>query len=241
MSGHSHAKTVKRIKEAEAKKRGKAFSKMARVIIMAAREGGGDPANNSKLKLAIEQAKQINMPKENIERAIRRGTGGLDAEKLEAVVFEAYGPAKTAIIIEGITDNKNRTLAEIKQILNQYNGKLATEGSVKWMFERKGVITINNEQKTMNKDNLEMEAIDAGADDIHWHGDILNIYTKPEELEKVKKNLEEKGIKVESSSLDWVAKNMIDVEEKEKESCQKLFEALNENEAVQNIYSNLKI
>jgi len=241
MSGHSHAKTVKRIKEAEAKKRGKAFSKMARVIIMAAREGGGDPANNSKLRLAIEQAKQINMPKENIERAIKRGTGELDAEKLEAVVFEAYGPAKTAIIIEGITDNKNRTLAEIKQILNQYNGKLATEGSVKWMFERKGVITINNEQKTMNKDNLEMEAIDAGADDIHWHGDILNIYTKPEELEKVKKNLEEKGIKIKSSSLDWVAKDMIDVEEKEKESCQKLFEALDENEAVQDIYSNLKI
>jgi len=167
MSGHSHAKTVKRVKEAEDKKRGKAFSKMARVIILAAKERGSDPGSNYKLKMAIDQAKQINMPKENIERAIKKGTGELKGEKLEQFVFEAYGPAKTAIIIEGITDNKNRSLSEIKQILNQYNGKLAGTGSVKWLFERKGTITVDNEQKTINKEDVELTAIEAGAEDIY--------------------------------------------------------------------------
>jgi len=282
MSGHSHAKTVKRVKDAEDKKRGKAFSKIARVIIFAAKEGGGDPGSNYKLKMAIDQARQVNMPKENIERAIKKGTGELTGEKLEQFVFEAYGPEKTAIIIEGITDNKNRSLSEIKQILNQHNGKLAGAGSVKWLFERKGTITVNNEkknrslseikqilnqhngklagagsvkwlferkgtitvnneQKTINKEELELIVIEAGAEDIYWDDDALYIYTNPEELEKVKKNLEEKNIKIESSSLDWVAKKLIELEEKEKESCQKLFEALDENDAVQDIYSNLKI
>lgn len=248
MSGHSHFKTVKRVKEAEDKKRGKAFSKMARVIIVAAKEGGGDPGSNLKLKIAIEQAKQINMPKENIERAIKKGTGELSGEKLEQFVFEAYGPGGIAIIIEGITDNKNRSLGEIKQILTQHNGKLAGGGSVKWLFERKGTITVNNEQRRMNKEELELIVIEAGAEDIYWDSDTLYIYTKPEELEKVKRNLEKKdlpagkaGIKIDSASLDWVAKEMIEVEEKEKQACQKFFEALDENDAVQDIYSNLKL
>jgi len=241
MSGHSHAKTVKRVKEAGDKKRGKAFSKMARVIILAAKEGGGDPGSNYKLKMAIDQARQVNMPKENIERAIKKGTGELTGERLEQFVFEAYGPEKTAIIIEGITDNKNRSLSEIKQILNQYNGKLADSGSVKWLFERKGTITVNNEQETINKEELELTAIEAEAQDIYWHEDLLFIYTKPEELEKVKKNLEEKEIKIESASLDWIAKKTIELEEKEKQTCEKLFEALDENDAVQDIYSNLKL
>lgn len=243
MSGHSHAKTVKRVKEAGDKKRGKAFSKMARVIIFVAKEGGGDPGSNYKLKMAIDQARQVNMPKENIERAIKKGTGELTGERLEQFVFEAYGPEKTAVIIEGITDNKNRSLSEIKQILNQYNGKLADTGSVKWLFERKGAIVINVKAQMSNvkKEDLELMVIEAGAEDIYWHDDILYIYTKPEELEKVKRSLEGKEIKIESSSLDWIAKETIEVGEKEKESCQKLFAALDENDAVQDVYSNLKI
>jgi len=199
---------------------------------------------NPKLRLAIEQARSFAMPKDNIERAIKRGSGELKGAKLEEVIFEAYGPEGIAIIIEGITDNKNRALAEIKQTLNQYKGKLVGEGSVKWMFERKGVITLgmrNQGEYGNNKEELELLAIEVGADDIFWHNDILDIYTKIEDLEKVKKNLEEKGIKIESATLDWVAKEQIEVGEKEKESCQKLFEALDENEAVQEIYSNLKI
>lgn len=186
MSGHSHWKTVKRGKEAEDKKRGQIFSKLSRVISVVVREKGANPEMNPKLRLAIEEARSYNMPKENIERAIKRGTGELEGVHLESALFEAYGPGGIAIIIEGITDNKNRTLGEIKQILNQNGGKLIGEGGVQWMFER-----------------------------------------------KVKKD--------EPGSLEWVAKQDIEISEKDKEACQKLFEALDENDSVQEIYSNLKM
>ena len=234
MSGHSHFSSIKHKKGRADEARGKAFSKMARVIIIAAKDGG-DPDSNNKLRLAIDQAKKINMPKDNIERAIKKGTGELASDKLESVTFEAYGPGGIAIIIEGITDNKNRTLGDVKKILNQYNGKLAGEGSVRWMFERKGSILIQG----ANKEDLELLAIEAGAEDIKWREEYLNIYTKIEDLEQVKKTLEKKGIEIESSSLDWVAKEEIDAPEKE--SCEKLFNALDENDDIQDIYSNLKI
>lgn len=244
MSGHSHSRTIKHEKDITDKKRGQMFSKMARVISVAVKEGGPNPETNSKLKIAIEQAKSSNMPKENIERAIKRASGGeLEEEKLEEVLFEAYGPGGIAIIIEGITDNKNRTLGEIKQILNQNQGKLAGEGSVKWLFEKKGCITINQllqNEDFQNKENLEMAAIEAGAQDLYWQDEMLDVYIKPELLEEIKKNLEAKNIKIDSASLDWVAKEEISVDEKAKKSCQKLFEILDENEAVQEIYSNLK-
>jgi YebC/PmpR family DNA-binding regulatory protein len=244
MSGHSHFSSIKHKKALEDKKRGQIFSKISRVITIAAREGGGDPDVNSKLRMAIEQAKSFNMPKDNIERAVKRGTGELAGEKLEEFVFEAYGPGGTAIIIEIITGNKNRALNEIKKILNENQGKLASEGSVKWLFERKGTITINFQRlkpDIQKKDELELLAIEAGAEDIRRKEDILNVFTKPDELEKVKKNLEEKGIKIESSSLDWVAKETIKVGEENEKACQKLFAALDENDDVQEIYSNLKI
>ena len=242
MSGHSHAKTIKRAKELTDKKRGQMFSKLARLISVAAKEGGGDPATNSKLRLAIEEARVFNLPKENIERAIKRGTGEIAAEKLEEVIFEAYGPGGIAIIIEGITDNKNRTLGEIKQILAKYKGKLVSSGGIKWLFERKGCITlrITNQYEFTNKEKLEMLVIEAGAEDIYWHEDLLDVYTRPEELEGVKKNLENKGVRVKSVSLDWVPKEMIEINENDKKVCQKLFEDLDENDAVQDIYSNLK-
>jgi len=243
MSGHSHWHSIKYQKGTADAKKSKVFSKITRIITVAAREGGGDSGSNSKLRLVIDQAKSLNMPKENIERAIKRGTGELAGEKLEEFTFEAYGPGKTAIIIKGITNNKNRTLGEIKQSLNQNGGKLADEGSVRWLFERKGAIIIDpdsQEEQLKNKEKLELEAIEAGAEDIYWHDDVLDIYTKPEEVEKVKKNLERKGIKIDSSSLDWVPKEMIDIEEKGKETCQKLFENLDENNDVQDIYSNLR-
>jgi len=243
MSGHSHAKTIKHAKELTDKKRGQIFSKLSRIISVAVKEGGGNPETNSKLRIAIEEARSFNLPKDNIERAIKKGIGEIAGEKLEEVIFEGFGPGGIALMVEGITDNKNRTLGEIKQILNQNNGKLASEGSVKWMFERKGVIMVDlklQNEEFQNKEKLELTAIEAGTEDIFWYDDLLDIYTKPENLEKVKKILEEKGIKIESSSLDWVAKEIIDAGPKEKEACEKLFEALDENEAVQEIYSNLK-
>lgn len=186
MSGHSHAKTILHKKQITDAKRGKIFSKLSREISIAAREKGADPETNSALRMVIEKAREFNMPKENIERAIKKGTGELKGDALENIIFEAYGPGGIAIIIEGITDNKNRALSEIKQILNQNGGKLVGVGGVSWMFERK-----------VNKE--------------------------------------------EASSLEWIAKQDIEVSEKDKETCQKLFEALDENDSVQEIYSNLKI
>ena len=182
------------------------------------------------------------MPNKNIERAIERGVGGSEAEALQEVIYGAYGPAGIAVIIEAITDNKNRTLSKIKQILNQNNGKLADPGSVKWLFERKGIITIEDKKVLEDKEGLELKAIEAGAEDLYWHNEnTLDVYIKIEDLEKVKENLRNQGVKIESVSLDWVAKNEIKLEEKDKKSCQKLFEALDESDDVQEIYSNLKI
>jgi len=244
MSGHSHAKTIKHQKNITDQKRGQVFSKMARVISVTVKEGGANPETNSKLRLAIEMAKESNMPRENVDRAIKRGTGELSGEKLEEVTFEAYGPGGIAIIIEGITDNKNRTLGEIKQILNQNSGKLVGGGSVKWLFERKGCITLDYKsqiEEFQNKEKLELLIIEAGAQDLYWHNDVLDVYTSIENLEEVKKNLEDKNIKPESTSLDWVPKEMVEIDEKQKAACQKFFDVLDENDAVQEIYSNAKL
>lgn len=239
MSGHSHFKTIKAQKAISDAKRGNLFSKMGRLITIAAKNGP-DPITNSRLKVAIEQAKIVNMPKDNIERAIERGTGELAGENLEEVIFEGFGPGGIAVIIEGITDNKNRTLGEIKQILNQNGGKLAGEGAVQWMFDKKGVITVDNKDKKLSKEQIELQAIESGAEDIYWHEEELDICTKPEDLESVKKNLEERGLKSESAGFSLVPKDSISVDEKTKQACQKLFETLDENDAVQEIYSNLK-
>ncbi len=244
MSGHSHAKTVKHKKDLDAKKRGKAFSKMARLISVAVKEGGPNPEMNAKLRMAIDTAHSYNMPNDNIERAIKRSSGELPGEKLEEILFEAYGPGGIAFLIDGITDNKNRALGEIKKILNQYNGKLVGEGAIRWMFERKGCISVNlkgQEEKLQNKESLELVGIEAGAEDIGWRDDNLDIYVSVENLEKTKKALEEKGVKIESSNLEWKSKETIILEEKEGSSCLKLFEALDENDNVQDIYSNIKL
>ncbi len=243
MSGHSHARTVRHQKEASALQRGQTFSKMIRMISIAVRDAGPNPETNTKLKMVIEKAKSLNMPKDNIEKAIEKAAGGAETQNLEEVVFEAYGPGGIAVIIEGITDNKNRTLNAIKQVLNLGNGKLVQEGAVRWMFDRKGAITIDPKLQSEGlgeKEKLELTAIESGAEDIYWHQDLLDIYTKPEEIETVKKNLESKGIKIESASLDWVPKEEITLEEEGKMSAQKLFDLLNDNDDVQDVYSNLK-
>ena len=240
MSGHSHAKTIMATKMANDAKKGKIYSKYGRLITVAVKDGGGsgDPAKNAKLKAVIEQAKSMNMPKENIERAIKKGTGELAGEILEEVSYEGFGPGGIALIIEGITDNTNRTLTDVKVILNQNGGKMAGEGAVRWMFDKKGIIAIQSEEKT--KEDLELLAIESGAEDLHWNKDALDIYTKPEDFEKIKKALEEKQIKIESALLNMIAKEEVELSEKEKEQAEKLFEALDENDAINNIYSNIK-
>ena len=236
MSGHSHWKTIKFKKGAADAKKGQAFSKISRELTMAAREGGGDVTFNNKLRMVVEKARSFNMPADNIERSIKKGTGGLEGGALENVLFEGYGPGGIAIMIEGITDNKNRTFNEIRQILNQNGGKIVSEGGVKWMFDRKGEITVSTE----NKEEAELTAIEAGADDVVDNQDFLEVYTKPEDIDKVKKVLEEKNLKIESASIAWVAKESLAISEADKKACERLFEALDGSEDVQEIYSNSK-
>jgi YebC/PmpR family DNA-binding regulatory protein len=237
MSGHSKWSKVKHQKAVTDVQKGKIFSKMAKIIAVAAKDGG-DPEMNPKLRMAVEKARSVNMPRENIERAIKKGTGELKGGKIEEIVYEAYGPAGIAVIIEVITDNKNRTLSEIKNILGKFSGRLGESGSVQWMFEKRGVLELEIKG---DQDELELKTIDSGAEEIKKRGNILEVQTKPAELNTVKNNLEEKGIKVESASLDWVPKIPIKLEdEKVKEQTEKFFEALDEQDDIQEIYSNLK-
>jgi YebC/PmpR family DNA-binding regulatory protein len=239
MSGHSKWSTIKHKKAATDAKRGKLFSKLAKTISVAAREKGSDPNMNPRLRIAIETAQKANMPKDNIERAVKKGTGELEGATLEEIIFEIYGPEGVAILVEGITDNKNRALSEVKKILSTYNAKLAGEGSVKWMFEQKGVVTVNSD--SIGKEELELKAIDAGAQDMTWNEEnSLNIYAPTENLENIKQNLEKESVKIESSGLEWIPQNPIEITSQQQTKLEKLFEALDEYEDIQEIYSNIK-
>lgn len=237
MSGHSHFHNIKIKKGAEDARRSKVFSKLSKEISVAAKDGGSDTTFNAKLRSVVEKAKAMNMPADSIDKAIKKGSGELEGFTYEEFLLEAYGPGGSAVIIEGITDNKNRSLGELKLIINQKGGKTVNEGGIKWMFEKKGVISIDASNK--NKEEIELTAIEAGADDIDWDENTLYIYTKPEDLEKTKKILEEKKLKIESSALEWVPKETSNIDEATKEKNQRFFESLDENEDVQNIYTNI--
>lgn len=238
MSGHSHFHNIKLKKGAEDAKRSKIFSKLSKEISIAAKDGGGDATFNPVLRSAIEKARAANMPTDSVEKAIKKGTGELEGASYESFQIEAYGPNGTAFIIEGITDNKNRSVNEVKLIITQHGGKVVNEGAIKWMFEKKGVINITD-LKSKTKDDLELLAIEAGADDVFWEGDSLYIYTKPEDLEKARKTLESKHLTIESANLEWVPKENISVDDATREKNQKFFEALDEHDDVSNIYSNI--
>lgn len=243
MSGHSHWSKVKHQKGEADVQRGKTFSKVIKLITVAAREGG-NPDENSKLKAAIAKAKEVNMPSNNVERAIKRGTGEIEGFQLQEVVFEAYGPGNIAIIVESITDNKNRSLAEIKQILAKNNGKLAAEGSVRYLFGRKGEVMVDlgvQPEDLKDRETLELLAIDLGAEDLSWDNNFLQIYTTVDGLGNMKQELEAKEVKIKSSGLAWAPKNEIELTEKDIRAAEKLFAALDENDDVQEIYSNLKV
>ncbi len=233
MSGHSHFSTIKRKKEVEDKKRSQNFSKMTRLISLAVKEGGQNEESNYKLKNAIEEAKKLNVPKALIEKAIQKGSGELAGEKLESFIFEAYGPGNVSLIIEGITDNKKRSLAEIKKLLNDNKGKMIAEGAIKWQFDQKGIILI----KAENKEEAELKAIESGAENFEWDDDFLKIYTKIEDLEKVKNNLNQD---IENSFIGWIAKEQIEVPQNIKKDLEKLFDNLIDHDDIQEVYSNLK-
>ena len=241
MSGHSKWSQIKHKKALTDAKKGKIFSKIVRQISIAARQKGGDPETNPNLRTLIEKARSFNMPQDNIERAIKKGTGELAGQKFEDFLLEVFGPGSSALIVEGTTDNKNRTVSEIKFLLAEHGGKLANIGSVLWLFERCGTINIKK-PATAGKESLELTAIDAGAQDFRWlDEENMEIYTLPEELERVKNFLAEKSYPAAESSLDWKPKNEVIIsDEKTKEQLEKLFDALDENDDISEIYSNVK-
>ncbi|MCA2005321.1 MAG: YebC/PmpR family DNA-binding transcriptional regulator, partial [Ignavibacterium sp.] len=209
MSGHSKWATIKRKKAALDAKKGKIFTKLIKEITIAARQGGGDPAGNPRLRLAIDNAKAENMPAENIERAIKKATGELEGVTYHELTYEGYGPAGVAMLVEVATDNKNRTVAEVRHIFSKHGGSLGETGSVAWMFERKGVITVPKQDKS--EDDILAIVLDAGADDLQTEEEFYEITTSVENFEPVRKALQENNLKVDNASLQWIAKNTIEV------------------------------
>lgn len=236
MSGHSKWATIKRKKAALDAKKGKIFTKLIKEITIAARHGGGDPDGNPRLRLAIDNAKAANMPAENIERAIKKATGELEGATYHEVIYEGYGPGGVAILVEAATDNKNRTVAEIRHIFSRNGGTLGEANSVAWMFERKGIITVKREGKS--EDEMMEIILDAGADDLETEEEFFEVTTSLESFERVRKALSEKKINIENASLQWVAKNQIAVSGEESEKLMKLIESLEDCDDVQNVFSN---
>jgi YebC/PmpR family DNA-binding regulatory protein len=240
MSGHSKWATTKRAKFATDAKKAAIFTKLSRIITVAARDKGGDQETNFSLRLAVEKAKGANMPKDNIERAIKRGTGELAGEAIEEVVYEGFGPAKIAVIVKVLTDNRNRASQNIKHLFSKAGGALGGPNSVSWQFEHKGIIRLTNEQLTgKNLDELELQIIDLGAQDIKKADDSLIIYTKTEDLHKVSKNLEGLGFKIEYAEMEYVPKETIKLSTEDQAKVERFFEALDEDEDVDDYYTNL--
>jgi len=240
MSGHNKWTQIKRQKGTNDAKKSKIFAKLSKVITVTARNGG-DPDSNPALRIAVEKAKQVNMPSDNIEKAIKKGTGELAGGNIEEVLYEAYGPASIALIIEGATDNNNRTVSEVKHILSQNSGRLGETGSVQWMFDRFGFVEISKEKLGADADRLEMAAIEAGAEDIADLSDIFVVYTKPENLYGFIEKLKDFSSAIDDSGFEWRAKNKIKIDDEQtNEKIEKLFEALDEQEDVNNVYSNLE-
>ncbi len=240
MSGHSKWSTIKHKKAAQDAKRGKIFTKLIKEITVAARLGGGDPAANPRLRAAIEAAKSANMPKSNIERAIKKGTGELAGVAYEEVTYEGYGPGGVAVLVEAITDNRQRTVAEVRHIFSKRGGNLGEPGSVAWIFEKKGLIVV--EKDKVDEDTLMAAALEAEADDIQDAGSEWEIETTAEELPKVKKALADAGIEILSAKVTMVPSNIVKVEdEKKAQQLIALMNALEENDDVQNVYANFDI
>jgi len=239
MSGHSKWSTIKRKKAKTDAQRGKIFTKHIKEITIAARTGGGDEASNPALRTAITAARAVNMPAANIERAVKRGTGELPGVVYENVTYEGYGPGGTALLIEVLTDNKNRTVADIRHILSKHNGNLGESGCVAWLFDKKGIIEIDS-GKISEEELLEL-VLESGADDMRKQGDMFEVVTQPNSFENVKSVLEQNNIELDSAELTLHPKNSVKVAEKEAEQLLKLMDALEDHDDVENIYSNFDI
>jgi YebC/PmpR family DNA-binding regulatory protein len=238
MSGHSKWSTIKRKKGAADAKRGQLFTKLGREIVIAAREGG-DPATNFKLRLAVEKARAASMPKDNIERAIRRGAGIEKGEELEEVNYEGYGPHGVALLVQVLTDNRNRAVSDVRRAFSRHGGSLGETGCVAWLFESKGYITISPDDS--DPDELALLAIDAGADDVTVASDLVEVFTRISDFQRVKEELESNGIALNSAEISMFPKSLAELGEKETIKAMILIDALEELEDVQQVSSNLNI
>jgi len=236
MSGHSKWSTIKRKKAVIDAKRGKIFTKLIKEITVAAKVGGGDVDANPRLRLVVDNAKSANMPMDNIERAIKKATGELEGVTYLELTYEGYGPSGVAFLVECLTDNKNRTVAEVRHLLTKYGNGLGESGSVAWMFDRKGIITLPNQGKS--EDDILEIILEAGADDLQTEEEYFEVTTTVDSFEDVRKALVDEELEVENASLQWIAKNTIDVNGEASEKVMNLYDMLEDSEDVQNVYSN---
>lgn len=239
MAGHSKWKNIQRRKNAQDAKRGKIFMKLAREIYVAAKNGGGDPDTNATLRLAIEKAKANNMPNDNIERAIQKAIGGQGGESYEEITYEGYGPGGVAVMVHLLTDNKNRSAAEVRHAFTKNGGNLGENGCVSFMFDRKGLLII--ERGDLDEDEVMLHAIDAGAEEVETEDGAFIIYTEPENFEEVKNALEEQNYTFITSEITMVPQTSTTVSEEDKEKMLKLIDMLEDNDDVQEVYHNLEM
>jgi YebC/PmpR family DNA-binding regulatory protein len=239
MSGHSKWHNIRLKKERVDQVRGKLFSKLAREISVAAKEGGGDPDGNARLRTAIERGREAGMPSDNIERAIQRGTGQVEGASYETITYEGYAQGGVALMVETLTDNRNRTASEIRNVFTKNGGAMSEAGSVAWMFDLKGLISVDRSKAT--EDDVLVAALEAGAEDVRSVGDVYEIVTTPEQFYKVRQALEAAKIPVASSDLTMVPKSTVRVEGKEAQQVLRLMEALEEHDDVQQAYANFDI
>jgi YebC/PmpR family DNA-binding regulatory protein len=240
MSGHSKWSTIKHKKGASDKKRGQLFTKLSRAIIVAAKEGGADPSANAALAAAIAKARSYSMPKDNIERAVQRGAGGGEgSDAYDAITYEGYGPDGVAIIVEALTDNRNRTAADVRAIFSKHNASLGTPGSVAWQFERKGVVLVAADG--VDEEELMLQAADAGAEDIERDGEVWQVTTDAADLATVRDALEAAGLPITSAELTLVPKNTVALDEDGARKLLRLIDALEEQDDVQDVHANFDI
>jgi len=239
LSGHSKWANIKHKKARMDAKRGKIFSKITREIIMAARAGGGNPEHNIQLKLAIQKARDNNIPNDNIKRAIDRGTGAAGGDDYEAFTYEGYGPAGVALLLDIATDNRNRTAGEIRYIFSKNGGNLGEAGCVAWMFDRRGYITVPAEG--VDEDELLMAALDSGAEDMQREEDVFEVFTGPDDVQAVREALEAAGFQVGSAEVSMVPQNTVEVTGKDARQVLRLVESLEDHDDVQNVYANFDI
>lgn len=240
MAGHSKWSNIKHKKEKTDAQRGKIFTKLGREIAVAVKEGGSDPESNSRLRDAIAKARSANMPNDNIQRSIKRASGELGSVTYDEVIYEGYGPNGVAVIVEALTDNRNRTASEIRHIFDRSGGSLGATGCVAWMFDRKGVIIVENNDD-LDEEALIMDALEAGAEDVEDSDEIIEIFTDPSSFSSVRDALEEGGYKFLSAGVEMVAQNTVKLSQEEAASVEAMIEKLEDNDDAQNVFHNLEI